>query len=320
MINDNIKASILLSGLNTILENSLDIIFIKNTQLHYIAASKPFVELVGAKSESDLIGKIDADIFGAALANRYVADDKRVIDSGMPILNHIEPLPDIDGQKQYSSTSKFAIKAADGKVIGLCGIAHDVTAEVALETERENSELTRKIFANTTQRLKRSAQTDSLTGLLNRKSTLEQIHTCIDKEGTGNCHTLLFLDLDSFKEINDRYGHLFGDKVLCDIANKLKQLFNANDIVGRVGGDEFLILLKDMHVESEIEHKVKSLFSTVSMYSNKNDGGITVSCSIGAAIHCNGKTVEQLYDEADKAMYLAKKNGKKHLAFYRQEK
>ena len=161
------------------------------------------------------------------------------------------------------------------------------------------------------------ATTDPLTGLLNRKSTMEQINACLNAYGRKKHHALLFLDLDSFKQVNDTQGHPFGDIILREIGEKLQNFFREDDVVGRIGGDEFLILLKNVSTRVDVEKKARQIFEQLPFYCHENGIDIRVTCSVGVSMYRgDGKPLEQLYHEADQAMYLAKKGGKNQLTFY----
>ena len=121
---------------------------------------------------------------------------------------------------------------------------------------------------------------------------------------------MLVIDVDGFKRINDFYGHMVGDEVMIASANAIKKLFRANDIVGRVGGDEFLVLMKDVSDIGIVETKCAQIleaFNKIHSDSMKNE---MMSCSVGAAVSSsNDITYNDLFLCADKAMYSAKKNG-----------
>lgn len=121
-------------------------IFVKNPELIYQAGSDCFARLVGYEKGEELVGKSDFDIFPLELARRYTNDDQRILDSGVDMVDYLEPLPDRDGKKLYSSTSKYLLRGEDGEFLGFLGVARDVTAEVALEAERESGQLSRQMF------------------------------------------------------------------------------------------------------------------------------------------------------------------------------
>ncbi len=169
--------------------------------------------------------------------------------------------------------------------------------------------------------LKGAAMTDPLTGVLNRRgfeSNAEDLFSNTElSNGKGHC--LLMLDVDHFKHINDTYGHLLGDKVLAAIANTLKIKVQGQDIVGRLGGEEFAILLPNTnldgafavaeHIRQAIERgKIRRLDS------NADIEGITIS--IGIASRKKNEKLESLIERADKALYTSKKEGRNRITIH----
>ncbi len=425
----------LLLAFKSMMESSPDMIFIKTPDLKYVAASRRLLDMWGCEAEEDIRGKTDFDFFEQSMAEQFVMDDRGVLNSGKPMLDKIEQLPDKSGVKQYSSTSKYCLHDDSGKVMGLYGIARDATAKMALKEERESRKLARKMFEGVLEAditdnrmlwvdgtiwsgliqsmrtstyteavemyaakyihpdnieefksfykldriktiyangvrefshlayqdtdgngykwiefksrlfessvtktlkmttilnnlddevrykalLKKKAETDPLTGLLNRESVFAQIGECIAGCGEKKNHALLFVDLDNFKQVNDNMGHPFGDKVLEDVACKLKGFFRENDIIGRVGGDEFLILLQNVTSRHDAETRIKRIFDKT-FFCGAEDCEASVTCSVGVAMYMgDGKTLERLYGEADKAMYDAKQRGRDRIVFFEEK-
>ena len=168
---------------------------------------------------------------------------------------------------------------------------------------------------NSKEELEVKADTDLLTGLYNKMATEKLIKNYIAQNPTSQC-LFIILDLDNFKNINDTLGHAFGDEVLQYLGMRLSSQFRVTDIVGRVGGDEFMIFLKNMKIEDmEAEARKMSRF-----FNNFQVGEYTkfyATASMGAAVFPkDANTFEGLYRAADNALYEAKKNGKKQLVFF----
>lgn len=161
------------------------------------------------------------------------------------------------------------------------------------------------------QQVRHLATHDVLTGLPNRRLMLEHLNQAIQrcvrhKKGMA----LLFLDLNGFKPINDKYGHEAGDEVLKQVARRLSATMRASDMVARLGGDEFVVMVEDItdkedicdivrKVDAEIEHPILL----------KEQGEVAVSTSIGVAIYPrDGEDMETLLSNADTAMYEAKRS------------
>jgi diguanylate cyclase (GGDEF)-like protein len=119
---------------------------------------------------------------------------------------------------------------------------------------------------------------------------------------------LLFLDLNKFKEINDTYGHYAGDKLLIQIAERLKQCLREADTASRLGGDEFTIILEGLGEKNEVEPIAKRIIETISEPISIDGHILSINASIGIAVFPkDGETIEELIRNADKAMYLVKK-------------
>ena len=164
-------------------------------------------------------------------------------------------------------------------------------------------------------RLLLQAQTDPLTGLLNRSST----SACVTDWLAGpSCHgALMMLDLDNFKEINDVWGHQAGDAILSLAADLLRAHFRQSDVVGRIGGDEFIVLMKDVSSIAVVEQHMRRLCEEFRLLTHPDYPQITLSCSVGAAMAPDqGRTFQELYAHADRALYCAKHRGKDSCSIY----
>ena len=153
------------------------------------------------------------------------------------------------------------------------------------------------------------AQTDPLTGLLNRSSTRAYVNHWLS--GPDSLGALLMLDLDRFKEINDLYGHQAGDAILLLVAGQLRAHFRQSDVIGRIGGDEFMILMKGVSSLPVTERHMDRLCRELRQLKDPEHPQITISCSVGAAVApAHGRTFKELYSRADHALYRAKRQGK----------
>ena len=163
------------------------------------------------------------------------------------------------------------------------------------------------------QTLLRSAQTDLYTGLFN-KATAESIITEEVRKGAG---ILLLLDVDNFKSINDRHGHQVGDHVLKHVANVLMDTFRKCDIIGRIGGDEFMVFIKDTTDISIAEDRACELLTQLKPSINFGKKSCNVTVSIGiAVIDEKIDNFSVAYNQVDSALYKAKQNGKNGYVIY----
>ncbi|WP_252243491.1 MULTISPECIES: diguanylate cyclase [unclassified Clostridium] len=182
----------------------------------------------------------------------------------------------------------------NNKPIKAIGLITDIDNE-----KRENEKL---IF---------KAERDSLTEIYNKITAQNMIEEYINKSKKDDRHALFIIDIDDFKSINDNLGHLTGDSVLKDISIKITEIFNENSIIGRIGGDEFIVFLKSIQSDEFVCEKANELVSGFRENYTGEDGVYKVSGSIGIAMYPKGGlNFEQLFLSADKALYFAKKQGK----------
>ncbi len=176
----------------------------------------------------------------------------------------------------------------------------------------------RKVVYQKTRELNFQANNDELTGLYNRRYLSEQLERVL-KENTRYHHpaALMYMDLDNFKRVNDVMGHGAGDELLKQIAIRLKEAVRESDIVTRLGGDEFGILLLDSESVSDARRIAEKLMHVVERPVYLNGKPFEVSLSIGITmIPTDGDDNETILKNADMAMYSAKKTGKRNFRFY----
>ena len=165
------------------------------------------------------------------------------------------------------------------------------------------------------QKLLVAAKMDKMTMVLNRDTTMEYIRQIFDRDG-ANTHALFMIDVDNFKALNDTHGHQVGDEFLIEFAAQLKKSFRDSDIIGRVGGDEFFALMRNVPDKKTIENKAKELLATI-QYVCREYQDVKLSSSIGIAVYPeSGKSIEALYLRADTALYQAKREGKNKYVFF----
>ncbi len=204
----------------------------------------------------------------------------------------------IDGKTRWvRATTSLRKDEATGDIIAVISVADDIHDVV----EKERA-------------LRAKAELDPLTGLYNKKATEKYIKRHLAEQKTG---VLFMVDLDNFKAINDNFGHTYGDEVLKEVCNILLGSFRNDDIVGRVGGDEFMVFVKNCTNPFEITRMAEKIRKQLHKTYMQNGIEIVISCSIGIALAENtGKSFAQLYSEADIAMYACKNENKNGFAFY----
>ncbi|MBP3274371.1 MAG: diguanylate cyclase [Butyrivibrio sp.] len=158
------------------------------------------------------------------------------------------------------------------------------------------------------QQLVKKSETDLLTGLLNKMSFEEKCDEYLSKKMAGAKCTMFIFDLDDFKDVNDHYGHQTGDKVLKLFSEILKGYFHPDDLIGRIGGDEFMVLVLGDMPDGYTERRCRSVLHELK--TTQIDGASGITCSIGIAEDTQRMTFKELYEKSDKALYKAKEGGK----------
>lgn len=197
-------------------------------------------------------------------------------------------LPLADGTIGTFRAVNSKISDGKGKMDTMIGKLTNISQEAA-----EKAELVSK------------AQIDGLTGLLNPATTKTQIMQVLASKAHHTADAFLMIDCDKFKEINDTLGHLQGDRVLAQIGRALKHSFRDSDIVGRIGGDEFCVYLKDIPSAAFVKSKCQQLLDEI----QRTNEGVPVTVSIGAAILKKSQEYDILFQCADQALYHAKHEG-----------
>lgn len=231
----------------------------------------------------------------------------------------VERLLEAYGRAQREISLEYPVqRAIDQKVIWLLATAYLTTTYegdvVAIICVRDISDRKQK-----EEELRKQAQRDPLCGLYNRRffesTAKKRLFECDEKEEP----VLLIFDLDNFKQINDRWGHAFGDKVLCTIAEAMRSSFRHEDLLARVGGDEFMALVRNSIPLDTLNRRIDNLQKSLCNVQAPNGDFIDITLSIGGAPGHLGCNYEQLYLNADQALYKAKREGKNRYVAYHSE-
>ncbi|MBD2451791.1 diguanylate cyclase [Nostoc sp. FACHB-152] len=194
------------------------------------------------------------------------------------------------------------IVAHDGNITGAMLVFQDITQRKRMEAQ-----------------LLQNAFYDGLTALPNRALFLDRLKQAVErsKRRIDYNFAVLFLDLDSFKEINDRFGNTIGDDLLVAIGRRLESCLRSGDTVGRFSGDEFAVLLEEIRDVGDAINVAKRIQDTLALPLNLNGHQISTTASIGITINRNGcDKPEVLLQNADAAMYRAKQKGKARYAVF----
>ena len=188
----------------------------------------------------------------------------------------------------------------DGRLLRIVGLLTDIDRQKRTELA-----------------LKEQAERDPLTRLLNKNSAQALISEHLRSAGCNSLNALMVLDLDNFKAVNDNYGHLYGDAVLNQVSANLRRLFRPTDIISRIGGDEFMVLLKDIPNREMVCKRCELLLTAFRQQMEQLVPDVPCSWSIGVALApSHGSTYAELFKHADEALYLAKSSGKNTYRLY----
>ena len=160
------------------------------------------------------------------------------------------------------------------------------------------------------------AERDPLTQIYNKATTKTLIKDYLRTDSREIFDALIIVDVDNFKQVNDNLGHLFGDSVLVDLSQEMQDLFRSSDVVGRIGGDEFLVFIRGIKHRTHIAEKAADICKIFDLlYSGENEEKITGSLGI-SIFPQDGTTYDELFKKADIALYSSKNAGKNCYTFY----
>ena len=204
------------------------------------------------------------------------------------------------GRYRWNRLRLSFLRAEDGALGTVVGVLMDI------DQEKRNASA-----------LQKKAEEDPLTGLLNKNFTHARIAAALENQPEGSLSALLILDMDNFKQVNDRCGHPYGDTVLTWAAERLRHFFRSGDIIGRIGGDEFMIFLKNVPDTALVEKRCQGLLQAMSSLLDGREGAVKLSCSLGVALAPeHGRAFQELFQRADNALYQAKALGKNGYVIY----
>lgn len=214
-------------------------------------------------------------------------------------------------KKQQLKEEKFQKKKLEEDFSRLKGKYND------LKQQNKNLDLMYQDLKEKEERNKKLAYVDYLTGLPNRTAFSEYLDYTMSNLKRGHIASVMYIDVDNFKEVNDTLGHSYGDELLIDVAERLKQVIDKNDYLARFGGDEFIILTENVISMWEYEEKIKKVqkvFSYPFVLALK-EYFVTISIGIARAPK-DGQTVQHMLRSVDVALYAAKESGKNIYCFY----
>ncbi|NTH14250.1 EAL domain-containing protein [Agrobacterium rhizogenes] len=286
----------------SVLQTMPDSVWLKNMEGRYLLCNHGFERLVG-KSEAEIVGHTDFDLFERELAEFFRHKDQAAAEAGCITVNEEWVVHGDSEASKLLETRKVPVRDEDGRISGILGIARDITE---LNASR--------------QEIQRMAYYDGLTSLPNRACFNSLLQESISKrERRELLSGVMLVDMDHFKKINDTMGHPTGDELLCLAAKRLNECVEPLGTVARFGGDEFAIILPDMQKDelAELARALLDKFADAFLLDGRE---VFVSCSIGVATYPNdAETADDLIRYADSALYLAKQTGRGAFRFYSAE-
>ncbi|MDO9378677.1 MAG: EAL domain-containing protein [Nocardioidaceae bacterium] len=245
-----------------------------------------------------LVGHDRADLVGAPLA--LLGEPATSLDAGEPAAATQLRLVDRSGAVHQTMAVRTPLAMVGGESAGSVLMVHDETRLRRLGQD-----------------LERRGRYDDHTGLMTRGYFRTRLSEALED---GAAAALLWIDLDGFKEINDRYGHRAGDEVLSAVAARLQSVARRHDLVARLGGDEFAVLVAGTTRQDQVENVAERVLEAVRMPISLTDSVVFLSASVGIAVSPeDGLVPDDLMHNADTAMYSAKADGHDRHAYFRRE-
>jgi diguanylate cyclase (GGDEF)-like protein/PAS domain S-box-containing protein len=286
-----------------IIENAGEGIVLYDPELRYVLWNHFMEELTGLRAD-EVIGYTAADIFP------HIHEQQVDVMLRRALAGETVSSPDIHYEIASTQRSGWVSSVyrphldADGRVAGVIGLIRDITARKEAE-----------------QQIEYQAYHDALTGLANRRLFQEHLSLAVAlAQRRARLVAVLFLDLDHFKVVNDSLGHSIGDELLREIARRLKAAVRDGDIVARVGGDEFTIVLQELHDRAAAAVVAQKVLRAVSEPLEISGHRLYVTTSIGITLFPeDGEDAETLLKNADAAMYRAKAGGRNTYQMSTQE-
>jgi diguanylate cyclase (GGDEF)-like protein/PAS domain S-box-containing protein len=329
--------------LHAFLKHIPDGVYFKDRESRFVLISQSLALRFALSDPAEAIGKTDFDMFSPEHARQAFDDEQEIIRTGQPVVEKEEKETWPDGKETWVLTTKLPLTDDDGIVIGTMGISRDITDRKRAERELheyrvrleelvakrtaellranellENDIAARKVaeqdlalkaqaLARSNAALENLSLIDDLTGLYNRKGFLALAeHRAKLAFRNTEPFSIVFVDLDGLKGINDTFGHQEGDRALVDLGNILRDCFRQSDILSRLGGDEFALFVAETG-ENEIASRIQQKLDAYHAAAHRHYR-LSVSIGIVSGSPMTDSDIETLLGLADELMYQQKRN------------
>jgi diguanylate cyclase (GGDEF)-like protein len=283
---------------NALMATETDSIYIKDPLGRLNLVNLKVVNEMGTFGQYEIIGKTDSELFGVEFGSKTQKEEQHLYETGNPIASQEEVRMASSNEQYYTHTTKIPLKNREGEIIGLIGFTRAIDKLKKRETK-----------------LQALAAHDELTNVYNRHGLSERLNEKLQQ--TGNKLAVLVIDIDNLKQINDHYFHKAGDQFLKWFAWILKTTTRGNDIVARIGGDEFVLILEDIQQHVDVTSFCTKLYRNFNQSIDARFQALGVGMSIGISMYpSDSSNPVQLIEMADKALYWAKNHHKGECQFY----
>lgn len=290
--------------LNTILDSVEAYIYIKDRDLRYQYANKKVCDYLGTTPQQ-IIGQTDEVLFDAETWAHLRENDLRVITEGLRVSDEEENVTK-NGDNHHFLSVKIPLHNAQGEIYALCGISTDITEHIHIKESLNQLEYY-----------------DSITGLANRKLLLQNLeHAVTSAQRTGYEGALVAIDLTHFTIINETFGHAAGDKLLQEVALRIRARIDETDTAARLGSDDFVVILEDLSQDTdqavmEVRNWAREILQSLAQPYELDDIKHSTTASIGITMFSDSPDdVSGLLKNADLAISEAKAQGGGSIRFF----